>query len=94
MKVTIEVTQDDIDEGKPGAACACAVFLAARHALPMLRSIGSASFWFFSSDMEIVSVRQPEPVRELIRQLDHGQPVAPFDFELDVPAGVLAAGAS
>ena len=87
MKVTINVTAEDIDKGVPHSACKCAVFLATSRVLPSLASLGAFSFWFLRGN-DRISVRRAGRVNDLIDQLDSGQNVRPFTFILDVPGSV------
>lgn len=104
-KITIRVTQDDIDDGGH-AGNRCPIALAARRALPNLPDlhIGSTEWWPLGN----VSTGRPFPLpgqaQRFVERFDEDCPegectqddgrhecVAPFAFELDVPDELVPA---
>jgi hypothetical protein len=90
--VIFDVTQDDIDQGRPRDCYNCPV------ARSVVRTLGlgpAADEWTVGSwviagwlrDRQVVSVPAPIRVCRFIDEFDRGQPVEPFSFELelDVP---------
>lgn len=94
--VTIEVTQEDIDNGVGGNCAYCPVARAAARAFPdkpMVR-VGSNILWVFDT----LDTRRPRmeytlPVKasDFIARFDkHGpEAVAPFTFTIDTSEGVI-----
>lgn len=85
MKVTLEVTQEDIDSGVmvDGERCMVARCLA-RYFPGHKLLVGS--FWIrWFSDTEVVRLLLPSYVADKILMFDLGKTVTPFSFELDVP---------
>ncbi len=77
MKVTINVTQEDIDKGKQGDSCKCPVALALRRIHPGAR-VGSLTL--FIADDWVEST--PEVARKFISEFDNGRPVGPISFDI------------
>lgn len=88
--VTVEVTQDDIDNGKRGAVKLCPFALALRRALialfndPALEvSVGpSDAVYRFGEGRPNWWIDFPESVRDFIKKFDTKQPVSPFAVDL------------
>jgi hypothetical protein len=83
VKVTISVTQDDIDNGERQRCATCPVALAIRRVLPgaPMVSVGGWSV-LLSTELEVLL---PGVAEEFIAAFDRYAPVAPFEFELEVP---------
>jgi hypothetical protein len=81
MKKTINVTQDDIDNGNVGDACACPVALALRRAF----KTGGYDFYVEDKCMFVNNYAyfNPPEVKNFIVNFDHGIKVEPFSFELE-----------
>ena len=85
--VTIEVTQEDIDQGVPSHAHKCAV------ARAMSRSVDGAyslcSFWGIHNPAGrgpcVHTAKHDEAVTKFIQDFDNGKPVKPFTFTIEVP---------
>ena len=96
MIVKIDVLQDDIDDGEPRNACACAAWLAITRALPQFPGI-SVGTWHVSYyagaelSRRLGESELPGIAQDFIGAADMAAPVRPFSFELDVPDDVLAA---
>ena len=89
MKVRINVTQDDIDTGKPLKADDCAVQRGIRRMCPEIAVVfvGRRDVTFHKSYETIgVSRKLPPEATELIRMLDSKKGVPqPIEFDLDIP---------
>jgi hypothetical protein len=79
MKKTINVTQEDIDNGNNADACACPVALALR------RSFKVDDIWVQPYEMSANGhvYMNPSKVRDFINNFDRGMKVKPFKFELE-----------
>lgn len=81
-KVVVEMTQRDIDNGKPGDPCNCPVARALKRAFQDRRvSAGEGYLWVGPSARRI-TWRTPGTVRHFISQFDEGQKVEPLNFTL------------
>jgi hypothetical protein len=77
---TIQVTQDDIDDGIRGSYCDCPIALAIKRQFPgkeiivskYILGIGGVNTW-----------NVPKPVYNFIDRFDNGNPVEPIVFEID-----------
>lgn len=83
-KITISVTQDDIDEGKPGHCNHCPIAIAARRVFPGM----TVRVWDLLTTFGIVKVgyyRMPPEACDFIRNFDRGPSwrVQPFTFEIE-----------
>lgn len=76
----ISVTQEHIKKGKPRAHCACPVALAIKEVTPWCPMVDSKFVEFGSFVMDL-----PQEVTTFIDLFDHGHPVEPFEFELEIP---------
>ncbi len=88
MKVRVEVTQDDIDKGKPGNPCKCMLALAISRAMGEPWEVG---FSFADNEIEVdgewVRTRRadlPGDALQAILSFDRHETVMPFDFEMEV----------
>ncbi len=76
----IEVTQNDIDRGRPRCNYGCPVALALR------RTLGSQRAWKVTEQRienpDGGRIVAPSEVRQFVIFFDHGACVAPFAFEL------------
>lgn len=84
--VTVEVTAEDIERGKPRAACDCPVALAAG------RVFESPHVGVFrvGDDLDLFvlgfgQMRPSEEMRRFVDDFDAGRPVAPFTFTVELP---------
>jgi hypothetical protein len=82
MKVKVKVTQSCIDEGVRGQGDSCPVAQAVLEALGLEKT----GVWIDYGYIEIFELRLPTPpnVIQFIESFDRGDPVEPFEFELDV----------
>jgi hypothetical protein len=87
MILNIKVTQEDIDCGKRDSIYACPVALAAER-LGFRATVGLWSIDLNVSDWMWWRYKLPPDVRNFINAFDHSEPVAPFEFELNVMEGI------
>lgn len=89
MTIRVDVTNEDIKEGYPGAFAACPVALAFRRrmAVPTGQVVAVAEGWIrWGEDLaDCREARYPESVDAFIDRFDDGGPVSPFSFDLEVP---------
>ena len=89
MKVTITVTQDDIDNGCQGNAIACPVARAAARVLDdRYLSVRTNVLEFVEP---LILIPLPSAAVEFIRRFDSRARVEPFSFDLDVPGDLVSA---
>jgi hypothetical protein len=84
MKVTINVTQEDIDKGEKLNCSACPIGLAlARAGFPV-----TSVMWFTVGDktsiLDYVSTLERHPINQFMADFDGGCEVKPFSFVLDL----------
>lgn len=82
MKITIDVTQDDINKGIKENCRFCPVALAVQ------RTFNDPEMDVFSpciKNCEEDRVASPSSVCDFIDRYDNGESVQPFSFEIDVP---------
>jgi hypothetical protein len=97
VKLRVQVTAEDIEEGEIGVPSQCAVSMAARRAL---RAAGMEMFHLetvqadgMSGDFELdldtgsglVQVTLPREVSAFVERFDGGGPVEPIAFEVEIP---------
>lgn len=79
----IEVTQEDIENGKPYSAWSCAIAVAIR------RATRREIVWVKLGENTIALYRReiplPHSVKEWAERFDEGRSVEPFTFDLDIP---------
>ena len=80
MRLTITVTSDDIANGKPGQATSCPVALGAYRAGVAEALVGPREIRYGRGWVPL-----PRSAIRFVRAFDHGRPVAPFRFRLNVP---------
>jgi hypothetical protein len=87
MKVTINVTEEDIKQGEKQHCSRCPVALALRRVAKGEPAVIGYSI-IFSKDIEIET---PDDVVEWIMDFDDddGCDVSPFSFEMDLPEEVV-----
>ena len=85
MKVTIQVTQEDIKNGQPTRCLKCPLALAATRAFG--HQIFVARYTMFSMDVNgkvnFHGGKLPKEVTTWQWNFDNGIPVKPFDFEIE-----------
>jgi hypothetical protein len=85
MKCTIAITQKHIEAGLRESFHSCAVALAMSDA--GLGAPGVNAFFIEGvSNGEHLSAVTPGEVRQFVDDFDHGRPVSPFSFEVDLTA--------
>jgi hypothetical protein len=93
MKVTVKVTQEDIDQGYIKCAYSCALARAINILLNRMYRSGITGKEFYISQntngRNVKRIDLPEEVQDFIRQFDRMQSVSPFEFEVDIPAKYL-----
>ena len=77
----IDVTAEDISQGKKSSPCNCPVALALGRATERGVSVGSRGFCFFD---EILDRDLPDEVVKFIFAYDRNKPVEPFSFEVSL----------
>lgn len=82
MKITVNVTQEDIDKGKRGSCADCPIALAAIRALGTdeVRVTSDAIYWMGLSVLRHAPI--PEAGWMFIGGFDGGEKVHPFSFEI------------
>jgi hypothetical protein len=89
MNVTINVTQDDIDNGCRGNAIACPVARAAARVLDASHMSVRTKVLEFVDPLILILL--PPAVVEFIRRFDSRVRVQPFSFSLDIPDNLAKA---
>ena len=80
MRLTVEVTQQDIERGSLIECRSCPVALALQRATG--REVEVAGPWFiFANSRRHFNL--PESVRDFVAQFDSGVAVQPFSFEIE-----------
>lgn len=88
----ISVTAEDIAEGEKYKCERCPVALGiirvVRPVPPQVLMAGAfaAVLWDKARGKAVWSVELPPSAQQFITDFDHGSPVAPFEFDLEVPA--------
>lgn len=89
MKLTVSVTQDDIQFGKKGNCDWCPIAHAVRRVVPekyIKISVGSRWLILWSTRVIICKeVELPQVAKTFIKDFDRGFSVSPFTFEIDIP---------
>jgi hypothetical protein len=89
--VRIEVTADDIAEGRRHSCERCPIALATRRALrahPHLGFHGAffGAIGFYTLELDSIEfLPSPEIAKHFVRDFDCGDPVAPFAFDQPIP---------
>lgn len=78
----IEVTQEDIDAGKPGSGCWCPIALAARRATGRYVHVSYETVAIELGENSWSRHILPLETRTFIERFDNNEAVAPFAFEL------------
>lgn len=76
----INVTQEDIDNGKVRNSCYCPVALAMRRVTKETWSV--TGIGLFCDSKIGLNKSTPKSVLQFIRAFDIGMPVSPFEFEV------------
>lgn len=92
MKVRIEITEQDIENGAKYNATRCPTSIAALRAVRALGlkvhcvTVGSVTMHFVlvGSAMPIVRVQQPKELQSWIASFDRGDKVQPAAFEIEL----------
>jgi hypothetical protein len=86
-KVTVSITQEDIDEGCRSDADNCPGALAISRATGYVAKVGMVSISLRHADngQRFEDINCPAMLRHFIEQFDNGNKVSPFSFELEVP---------
>ena len=92
MKVQIDVTQEDLDEGVRCSFRKCPIARAIRRVFGGSWSVGSyTAVYRDDSRSFIYSVDLPREATVFMRAFDTGDMLAPFSFEVGIPDAVKAA---
>lgn len=80
--ITIEVTQDDIDNGKPDRIDMCPIVLACRRAIPGRTSyVGECGdFITVYGGIGVIKYSLSKEAMKFINDFDYRNPVKPFTF--------------
>lgn len=84
----VKVTQEDIEKGIPEHCGKCPIARAIRRAMPDAISVGVGSIgveWFDKSGFRVAEL--PQQAQQFIYYFDFGEPVQPFEFDLEIPQG-------
>ncbi len=76
----IEVTADDIANGKPGFSCECPIALALRRLFP---DAGHIEVEMADVHIDYDMVELPDEARDFIEHFDAEDEVSPFSFEIE-----------
>lgn len=85
-KITVNVTQEDIDNGEPDDCSECPVALAIWRELPLFRGVrvNRDGIYLVDMDNRVYERDFPHGVLNFIGLFDEGGYVEPFSFELDL----------
>lgn len=84
MNMIISVTQEDIANGCKGRYRMCPVALAVSRML--LHDVGVTHDTIdIQMEDERIEIITPAEAKSFIRRFDHGKPVKPFTFNLNIP---------
>lgn len=81
-KVMVQMTQRDIDNGRPGDPCNCPVARALKREFQDRRVSAGAEYLWVGPSSRRITWRTPEIVRFFISRFDGGQYVEPLIFTL------------
>jgi hypothetical protein len=86
MKIKIEVTEDDILNGKKGSGCFCPIARAVKRKLIPATYVRVTKHDLVTDYSEIfpASASLPNTAQSFIQAFDAGHKVEPFDFEIEV----------
>jgi hypothetical protein len=90
VKVTIEVTAEDISRGKPRSTCGCPVALAINRQLKLSETEHLITASVGRKFTQVLTLRRvlvfwfPDNVQIFIDRFDSDQPVKPFSFEFEL----------
>jgi hypothetical protein len=84
--VRIEVTEEDIDRGKPEDRCACPVARAVRRAVGIPTSVAMDKIVVDYATPWQTEIWTPDEVSIFVELFDIGGAVEPFAFELEFDA--------
>jgi hypothetical protein len=80
----IHVTQEDIDNGIRDDALKCPIARAIKRVVSSFLSVSGYDI-NFDDGFNFLRIPPPEKVTDFIIAFDAGDPVEPFDFELNLP---------
>lgn len=83
MKIT--VTAADIASGRRGSSCDCPIARAIRRAGGDITADVACSYAYVGRRPHRRQLLLPLSARQFMADFDHGEPVEPFEFELDLP---------
>lgn len=85
MKITVDVTQEDIDRGHRLECEECPVAHALRRSLPTLRQVVVGRHYVtLGLASGTLTPESPEGVRAWVDAFDRGEPAGPFSFTLEL----------
>lgn len=94
MRVTINVTQADIEAGTRQDCKACPVALAVKRLLVGGCSVNVSRLLEFEGHGLAVETNYPDTCADFINDFDQGKPVLPCTFEAEIPDNLLREGAA
>jgi hypothetical protein len=84
MKVHIEVTEQDIKDGKPCTISSCPIARALRRTLPKSVAQVGGDGITMNGVFGRRSITTPAKILAFVESFDNGYPVKPFSFNIDV----------
>lgn len=82
--MTISVTQEDIDKGRPNSCGSCPIALAVRRSTGLLNaSVSQSRIISWGGYKPRLDVETPAQAVDFIELFDSNEPVKPFTFELN-----------
>lgn len=86
MKLHIEVTPEDIEDGMPGFGSSCPVALALRRSLDAYASYDGAESSVGEGALYVCHRPHPLPplVQDFVRRFDAGRSVEPLSFDVEL----------
>jgi hypothetical protein len=88
MILNIKVTQEDIDRGKRDSSFACPVARAASR-WGFVALVGGIFINLYAYGGRGFRCQLPQDTVNFIKSFDTGEPVKPFEFELNVTEGIM-----
>jgi hypothetical protein len=86
VKITVSVTEEDINKGIIGSSCSCPVALAIKKSTNFHPSVDHYTAALLNPEDDGLTLCDlPHSVRCFIFAFDDHKPVRPFTFELEIP---------
>lgn len=81
---TINVTQEDIDNGDPVDACGCPIALAANRAMNRITGTDGAELEVYNGTECVAWAELPDVASKFVRDFDNYRPVSPLTFQIQI----------